>query len=191
MPNDPKPPRGTVGTVVIYAPGYDDDDLTDFDDAFKDDDVTVMFVSSADFAPVVNAIDDAHSTQVALVSFGAEATDAWKSLPILRDKVRSTAFVSVPAAANLEVHQFADLPIFDLHSEEDKRTVEAHQPIHDGLSAAGVPHEMVVYGQVQSEFFAIGKSGYDRATALDAAGRVHDWVMTSLLTDDLREVRSG
>ncbi|KTS09417.1 dienelactone hydrolase family protein [Microbacterium testaceum] len=175
----------------MFAPGYADDDLSDFDDAFKDDDVTVTFVTNADFASVVNAIDDAHTAPVALVSLGAEAIEAWKSLPILRDKVRSTTFVSVPAAANLEVHQFANLPIFDLHSEEDKRTAEAHQPIHDGLSAAGVPHEMVVYGQVQGEFFAIGKPGYDRATSLDAAKRVHDWVMTSLLTDDLREVRSG
>lgn len=48
---------------------------------------------------------------------------------------------------------------------------------------------MVVYDGVQGDFFAASGRAFDSATWADAAARIVEWVIVSLRSDELREVR--
>lgn len=175
-------------SVVISAPGFVEEEFAWLTGDFTDSRVGVVFL--VDTAEVVDEIRTlSEKGPVALVAFGHDSTPVWEELPAISDVMTSATFVSVPAAQNLEVHLIHDIPILDLHSQLDTRTVSAHQRVHDALSIAGIPHEMVVYDEVESDFFATGRRAYDAETSEDASARIHEWVMTSLSTDDLVEVR--
>lgn len=180
--------------VVVVAPGYRESDVSDFTEMFVDEKVDVVVAPLADVIPNSTGVTDlvteaADGAPCALIAFGHNATPAWDALPQLSQVLRSATLISVPAVPNLEAHEMRGLPVLDLHSQLDRATVRAHQRVHDALSVVGIPHEMVVYGNVGSAFFARSSAEYDAATTSDAAARAHEWVMTSIRTEDLLDVR--
>ncbi|NQX16832.1 dienelactone hydrolase family protein [Rathayibacter sp. VKM Ac-2857] len=185
---EPADENGHLGTVVVVAPGFSAEEFASLSDSLARSGVSAAFLDDASL--LSQEIDSSLSgEQMALVAFGHRSTPVWDSLPEVSDRLRSAVFVSVPSGQNVEVQLLHGLPILDLHSRQDSVTVSAHQRVHDALSIAGLPHEMVVYDGVQGDFFAASGRAFDSAAWADAAARIVEWVVVSLRSDELREVR--
>lgn len=115
---------------------------------------------------------------IGILVSGHGGASIWSLLADPPVGVISAVLVNVPGRDGVDFSKGQSVAVLSLNVKADAIATESHAGVHASMAQALITHQVIVYGGVSADALSGGSSGWDAATANDAAQRAVEWLVT-------------